>query len=101
MWNEHFGIGIVEMMSAGLLVVAHNSGGPKTDIVKPYEGQSTGFLAATAEEYADAIHEALSLPADKAEAMRKRAHEQVAQFSDEMFESSCKVSLLQSGLLKI
>jgi hypothetical protein len=23
MWNEHFGIGIVEMMAAGLLTIAH------------------------------------------------------------------------------
>ena len=33
MWNEHFGISIVEMMAAGLVVVAHNSGGPRMDIV--------------------------------------------------------------------
>jgi hypothetical protein len=26
MWNEHFGISIVEMMAAGLLTIAHNSG---------------------------------------------------------------------------
>lgn len=26
MWNEHFGIGVVEMMAAGLAVVAHDSG---------------------------------------------------------------------------
>jgi hypothetical protein len=25
MWNEHFGIGIVEMMAAGLLTIAHRS----------------------------------------------------------------------------
>jgi len=29
MWNEHFGISIVECMAAGLIMVAHNSGGPK------------------------------------------------------------------------
>jgi len=29
MWNEHFGIGIVECMAAGLIMVAHASGGPK------------------------------------------------------------------------
>jgi glycogen synthase len=33
MWNEHFGISIVEMMAAGLIVVAHKSGGPLMDIV--------------------------------------------------------------------
>lgn len=31
---EHFGISIVEMIAAGLLVVAHNSAGPKEDIIK-------------------------------------------------------------------
>jgi hypothetical protein len=25
MWNEHFGIGIVEMMAAGLITIAHRS----------------------------------------------------------------------------
>jgi len=30
---EHFGISIVEMMSAGLIVIAHNSAGPKMDII--------------------------------------------------------------------
>lgn len=35
MWNEHFGISIVEMMAAGLVVIAHRSGGPLLDIVVP------------------------------------------------------------------
>ena len=28
MWNEHFGIGVVEMMAAGVVTIAHDSGGP-------------------------------------------------------------------------
>jgi alpha-1,2-mannosyltransferase len=35
MWNEHFGIGVVEMLAAGLVTVAHDSAGPKMDIVTP------------------------------------------------------------------
>ncbi|KAJ2663033.1 asparagine-linked glycosylation protein [Coemansia sp. RSA 1200] len=35
MRDEHFGISIVEMMAAGLLTVAHDSAGPKLDIVVP------------------------------------------------------------------
>lgn len=42
MWNEHFGISVVEMMAAGLVVVAHNSGGPSMDIVTPFEDKQTG-----------------------------------------------------------
>jgi hypothetical protein len=40
MWNEHFGISIVEMMAAGLIVVAHNSGGPRLDIVPDSAGNA-------------------------------------------------------------
>ncbi|CAG8516410.1 6016_t:CDS:2 [Acaulospora colombiana] len=43
MWNEHFGIGIVEYMAAGAIPVAHNSGGPKMDIVVPYNNKITGI----------------------------------------------------------
>ena len=42
MWCEHFGIGIVELMASGVIVVAHNSGGPKSDIVVPVDNQITG-----------------------------------------------------------
>lgn len=30
---EHFGIAIVEMMSAGLITIAHNSAGPQMDTI--------------------------------------------------------------------
>jgi alpha-1,2-mannosyltransferase len=42
MWNEHFGIGVVEYQAAGLISVVHNSGGPKRDIVIPIDGEPTG-----------------------------------------------------------
>lgn len=44
MWNEHFGIGVVEYQAAGLISVVHNSGGPKLDIVVPVNGEPTGKL---------------------------------------------------------
>ena len=55
MWNEHFGIVVVESLAAGAVTIAHRSGGPLADIVVPWGGQRTGFLAASAEEYADAL----------------------------------------------
>lgn len=33
MIDEHFGIAIVELMAAGLITIAHNSGGPGLDII--------------------------------------------------------------------
>ena len=42
MWNEHFGIGVVEYQAAGLVSVVNDSGGPKEDIVIEYDGGPTG-----------------------------------------------------------
>ena len=95
MWNEHFGIGIVEMMAAGLLVVAHNSGGPRTDIVTP---GVTGFLAATADEYAEALHQALTLPTAEAIRMREAAQKSSLRFSDEVFAASFREKLVRAKL---
>ena len=40
------------MMAAGLLTIAHRSGGPLMDIVVEDTGARNGFLAITAQEYA-------------------------------------------------
>lgn len=42
MWNEHFGIGVVEYQAAGLICVVNDSGGPKEDIVVDIDGGPTG-----------------------------------------------------------
>ncbi|KAF2075173.1 hypothetical protein CYY_003521 [Polysphondylium violaceum] len=84
MTAEHFGIGVVEMMAAGVIPVAHNSAGPKEDIVKP---DITGFLATTKEEYAEYIHEILAYR-EKYTDMQKKARESVDRFSDENFNSN-------------
>ena len=40
------------MMAAGLMTIAHRSGGPLMDIVVEDPGSRNGFLAITAQEYA-------------------------------------------------
>ena len=40
------------MMAAGLLTIAHRSGGPLMDIITEDSGSRNGFLAVTAQEYA-------------------------------------------------
>lgn len=59
MTDEHFGIGIVEFMGSGLVPVAHNSGGPRTDIIR---GDNEGFLCGSVDEYAKKIEMVLSMP---------------------------------------
>ncbi|KAK3946443.1 GDP-Man:Man(3)GlcNAc(2)-PP-Dol alpha-1,2-mannosyltransferase [Diplogelasinospora grovesii] len=83
MWNEHFGIGVVEYQAAGLISVVHDSGGPKLDIVVDVDGQPTGFHATTSTEFAQAFEKALSLP-DTA-AVRQRARQSAKRFTEEEF----------------
>ncbi|RYP69454.1 hypothetical protein DL771_006106 [Monosporascus sp. 5C6A] len=102
MWNEHFGIGVVEYMAAGLIPVVHNSGGPKLDIVTDIDEEPTGntdppvaylmnvhltrslgFHATTASEFAEGFEKALSLPDPLA--VRQRARTSAGRFSEEEF----------------
>ena len=54
MKEEHFGISIVEMMSAGLITIAHASGGPKHDIIGVCS-EPVGFIAKTQQDYVDHV----------------------------------------------
>lgn len=49
MKHEHFGIAVVELMSSGIITIAHNSAGPKTDIIGPAAdpkvNKPVGYLA--------------------------------------------------------
>lgn len=86
MYNEHFGIGVVELMAGGVIVVANASGGPKLDIVVPVDGDPTGFLARTADDYAAAMERVLTMPFDERMRIRQRARDAVKQrFSDAVF----------------
>ncbi len=96
MWNEHFGIGIVELMAAGVLTVAHDSGGPKSDILKAdAEGRQIGFAATSAEDYAAAIEKALAIRGTE---MQQRARVAMNLFSEESFEKHVSKLLIQQNL---
>lgn len=74
-----------QRQAAGLIPLAHNSGGPRADIV--LEGE-TGFLASDAAGYAQALGSLFATgAAAEAErvAMRRRAREAAGRFSDEVF----------------
>ncbi|KAM4731480.1 GDP-Man:Man(3)GlcNAc(2)-PP-Dol alpha-1,2-mannosyltransferase-like isoform 2-T2 [Anableps anableps] len=97
MWNEHFGIGVVECMAAGTIVLAHKSGGPKLDIVVPHEGRQTGFLADSEDGYAAAMETILAMsPSAKLE-IKRAARESVGRFSDQEFEA-CFLAATESLL---
>ncbi len=85
MWNEHFGIGIVELMAAGVLTIAHNSGGPRSDILAADPGHQIGFAAETVDEYAEALAAAFKVRGIEMQARARRA---MAKFSEKTFATS-------------
>ncbi|KAI7824987.1 hypothetical protein BX661DRAFT_185066 [Kickxella alabastrina] len=116
MRDEHFGINIVEMMAAGLLTIAHDSAGPKMDIVTPAircqdtgappllpdveqqerclrEGGGSGFpvgmVARSVDEFAMMMRVALTASDTLREAMQCAARASVtAKFSEDAFRTA-------------
>ena len=87
MWNEHFGIGIVECMASGSIILAHDSGGPKMDIVIEWEGKPTGFLASDEKSYADAMETIFSLSPEERSVICHNARHSISRFSEKAFEN--------------
>lgn len=86
-FHVYLSAGVVECMAAGKVVLAHKSGGPKLDIVVPFEGGQTGFLADDEESYAEAIEKILALPSSSRLQIRLNARRSVERFSDQEFEA--------------
>ncbi|KAK1409366.1 hypothetical protein QVD17_35892 [Tagetes erecta] len=93
MIDEHFGISVVEYMAAGAMPIAHNSAGPKMDIVLPEEGKETGFLAQTVEEYADAILKILRMSESEKHEMAAAARRRASRFSEQRFYEDFKAAI--------
>lgn len=50
MKSEHFGISVVELMSSGIVTIAHNSAGPKMDIIGA-SPKPVGYLGDSCKTY--------------------------------------------------
>lgn len=89
MENEHFGIVLPECMAAGCVIVAHNSGGPRDDIVVDWHGNRVGYLADTAESMASCLVEIFnSSDMDRRTVVEAARASVDAKFSVGVFEAS-------------
>ncbi|XP_022854574.1 GDP-Man:Man(3)GlcNAc(2)-PP-Dol alpha-1,2-mannosyltransferase-like isoform X2 [Olea europaea var. sylvestris] len=93
MVDEHFGISVVEYMASGAIPVAHNSAGPKMDIVLPEEGTQTGFLAQSVQDYADAILKIMTMPETERLEMAAAARRRALRFSKRRFSEDFKAAI--------
>lgn len=96
MKNEHFGISVVELMAGGVIAIAHDSAGPRMDIIRDGE---TGFLASDVEDYAEKMKRVVNMTESSLEAMRSKARQDMAKrFSDTSFKHTLNL-LLQDFLV--
>ena len=94
MRDEHIGISVVELMAAGTVMIAHDSAGPKLDIVTPFEGGDTGFLESTEEGFAAAMAKVFAMTSAERLVMQERARRSVqARFSEAIFDDAIRVFL--------
>ncbi|XP_022942931.1 GDP-Man:Man(3)GlcNAc(2)-PP-Dol alpha-1,2-mannosyltransferase [Cucurbita moschata] len=93
MTDEHFGISVVEYMAAGAIPIAHNSAGPKMDIVLEEDEQQTGFLATNVNEYADAILQVVKMPETERLKMAAAARRRAERFSEKKFYEDFKAAI--------
>lgn len=63
------------------------------DIVLAEDGQQTGFLAQTVEEYADAILKILSMPETERLKMAAAARRRACKFSEQRFYEDFKAAV--------
>ena len=73
-------------MAAGTVTLAHDSGGPKLDIVTDFQGKKTGFLANSVDTYADAMDEIFSMSEDERRNLIENARQSTERFSEKCFE---------------
>lgn len=90
MEDEHFGIVIVEYMAAGCIPIAHNSGGPRDDIIDVNE---CGYLATTVEEYANCIGTLLGMNAMTMQNQFVAARQRANQFSESVFDRGLTMAI--------
>jgi alpha-1,2-mannosyltransferase len=89
MWNEHFGISLVECMAAGCIMVGHRSGGPLSDIIT--EGRN-GFLVDSVEEYVDCLVAVSKMN-------KKERHDIVAEAKSHV-EENFSIECFENGVMK-
>ncbi|KAI8893214.1 glycosyltransferase [Globomyces pollinis-pini] len=94
MSNEHFGISIIEYMAAGMIAIAHESGGPLMDIIT--SPGKTGYLCNDLDSYVNTLHTVLGLTNEQHWKIQNSGRKYVQdKFSTNAFTSSLTNTLKQ------
>ena len=84
--DDHFGSDIIAGMAAGQIMIVHDSGASKNELIDTENDLRNGYLAKTIKEYTQSLSDALFLsPVDKRK-IRKAARRTAEQFSRLYFQ---------------
>ncbi|VBB25980.1 unnamed protein product [Acanthocheilonema viteae] len=89
MQNEHFGISVVEGIAAGQIMIAHNSGGPRLDILSANAVSSKillGLLASNVHDFVDSALQIIRMSPEQRNSIRDAARCSVNRFTEKNFE---------------
>jgi len=90
MENEHFGIVLVEFQANSVIPIAHNSAGPKFDII---EHSKTGFLANDQGDFVEFLQQAACLSESDVTSIKSRMHKSCQRFSEESFNQNFRTEI--------
>lgn len=87
MWNEYFGIGIVECMVSGFIVFVYDFGGFKMDIVVDWEGKLIGFFVSDEKSYVIVMEIIFVFFLEEKSVICYNVRYSVNRFSEKVFEN--------------
>lgn len=106
MWNEHFGMGVVEIMAAGLIPVVHASAGPLLDIVKDTDHgfffkspRDPDYVKGEYPPLSEALISAFSLNPTERKEMSLKVRAAAQKFGDAQFAATWQKELDKSSEL--
>ncbi|XP_014208503.1 GDP-Man:Man(3)GlcNAc(2)-PP-Dol alpha-1,2-mannosyltransferase-like [Copidosoma floridanum] len=79
--DDHFGSDVIAGLAAGQIMIVHNSGAARNELINVDEDSTNGYLAKTVEEYTQALFEAFELMSSNKRSMRKAARRTAEKFS--------------------
>lgn len=87
MWNEYFGIGVVECMVSGVIVLVYDFGGFRMDIVIEWEGKLIGFFVSDKKSYVFVMEIIFFFLLEERNVIRCNVRNSVVRFLEKIFES--------------
>ncbi len=87
-------------MAAGTITLAHNSGGPKLDIVTDFHDAKTGFLADSVDTFSAAMKQIFEMSTGDRDILVRNARQSTSRFSENTFKQHFLQAIESTNVLQ-